>query len=241
MALKFTTTSKASAENGVKILGYGKAGMGKTSLCATLPRPLIASAESGLLSLRKANIERMFGINTPGISYDIPVVEIKSIEDLMEFYRFVTESEHAKEFESFGLDSISEIAEVVLSAAKAKARDPRQAYGALIEDMTKAIRAFRDLPRKHVYFAAKEELMKDETSGVVKYGPSFPGSKLGQGVAYFFDEVFQLGMAKDNNGVSYRFLRTQADIQYEAKDRSGALAAMEYPHLGNVINKIVKS
>jgi hypothetical protein len=237
--MNWTTTSKANADNGIKILVYGGSGLGKTSLLATLPKPCILSAESGLLSLRKENIERMFGVGTAGITYDVPVIQIKTIEDLMEAYRFATESAHAAQFDAFGLDSISEIAEVVLSNAKAKAKDPRQAYGALIEQMTTTIRAFRDLPKKHVYFAAKMELMKDDNTGITHYGPSFPGSKLGQGVSYFFDEVFHLGMAKDNANASYRFLRTQPDIQFVAKDRSGALAPMEYPHLGNIINKIL--
>ena len=35
-----------------------------------------------------------------------------------------------------------------------------------------------------------------------------------------------------------RFLQTQPDMQYVAKDRSGALDALEPPHLGYLLNKI---
>ena len=241
MALTWTTTSEASAKNGIKILVYGGAGLGKTMLTATMPKPLLISAESGMLSLTRKNIERVFGAGRADVAYDIPALEIKTIDDLMDAYRFVTTSPHAAAFDSVALDSISEIAEVVLSNAKKNSKDPRMAYGVLIEQMTQTIRAFRDLPRFHVYFAAKMEFAKDDVTGISNYGPSFPGAKLGQGVAYFFDEVFHLGMAKDNNGVSYRFLRTQPDIQFVAKDRSGALAPAEFPHLGQVISKILAS
>jgi len=224
MALQFSTTDQASAAAGVKVLVYGDAGMGKTTLCATAPAPIIISAESGLLSLRK---------------YRIPVIEIKTIDQLTEAYDWCIRSAEARQFATICIDSISEIGEVVLANAKRQVKDPRQAYGELIEKMTMTIRAFRDLPGKHVYMAAKMEPMKDELTNVVKYGPSMPGAKLGPQLAYFFDEVFRLGVNKTPQGETYRFLQTQPDLQYTAKDRSGSLAAIESPDLNHVFTKIL--
>lgn len=239
MALNFTTAEQASAANGVKCLVYGPAGAGKTMLTATLPTPILISAESGLLSLRKANLERVFGEGNPYISYHIPVITISSVDDLTQAYQWCTQSAEAKDFQSIALDSISEIAEVVLNNAKRQVKDPRQAYGELIEKMETLIRFFRDIPEKNVYFAAKMEPQKDELTGVVKYMPSMPGSKLGVKLPYFFDEVFRLGINKDQQGNMFRFLQTQPDIQYEAKDRSGALAPMEAPILSAIFAKIL--
>lgn len=224
MALQFTTTDQASAKSGVKVLVYGDSGMGKTTLCATAPAPIIVSAESGLLSLRK---------------FRIPVIEVKTIDQLTEAYNWALQSAEARQFATFCIDSISEIGEVVLANAKKQVKDPRQAYGELIEKMTMTIRAFRDLPGKHVYMAAKMEPMKDELSGVVKYGPGMPGSKLGPQLPYYFDEVFRLGVNKTVQGETYRFLQTQPDLQYTAKDRSGSLAAIESPDLNHVFAKIL--
>ena len=224
MALQFTTTDQASAKSGVKVLVYGDSGMGKTTLCATAPAPIIISAESGLLSLRK---------------FSIPVIEVKTIDQLTEAYNWALQSAEARQFATFCIDSISEIGEVVLANAKKQVKDPRQAYGELIEKMTMTIRAFRDLPGKHVYMAAKMEPMKDELSGVVKYGPGMPGSKLGPQLPYYFDEVFRLGVNKTVQGETYRFLQTQPDLQYTAKDRSGSLAAIESPDLNHVFAKIL--
>lgn len=224
MALQFSTTDQASAAAGVKVLVYGDAGMGKTTLCATAPSPIIISAESGLLSLRK---------------FRIPVIEIKTIDQLTEAYDWATRAAEARQFATVCIDSISEIGEVVLANAKRQVKDPRQAYGELIEKMTMTIRAFRDLPGKHVYMAAKMEPMKDELTGVVRYGPSMPGSKLGPQLPYYFDEVFRLGVNKSPQGETYRFLQTHPDLQYTAKDRSGSLAAIESPDLNHVFAKIL--
>ena len=239
MAVRFTTTRQVSAAAGVKCLVYAPAGFGKTMITATAPAPVVISAESGLLSLRPKNIARTFGENTPGITYDVPVIEIFTIDDLAEALRWCQQSHEAKNFQTINLDSLSEIAEVVLNNAKKTVKDPRQAYGELIEKMETKVREFRDLQGKNVVMLAKQEPFKDELTGVVKNGPSMPGSKLGVKLPYFFDEVFRLGIGQDQQGLKYRFLQTQPDFQYEAKDRSGALDTIEYPNLTHVISKIL--
>ena len=239
MALHFTTAADASLSGGIKCLVYGAAGAGKTVLMATAPAPILISAESGTLSLRGSNLERLFGVGNPGICYNMPVIEIRNVDDLTDAYNWVSTSPHARDFQTVCLDSISEIGEVVLNNAKRQVKDPRQAYGELIEKMTTTIRAFRDLHGKNVILSAKMETMKDELSGVVKYGPSMPGAKLGPSLPYYFDEVFRLGVNKTPQGETYRFLQTQPDLQYEAKDRSGALAPLDIPHLGALFAKIL--
>lgn len=87
--------------------------------------------------------------------------------------------------------------------------------------------------------SAKVEPIKDEMSGIVKYGPSMPGSKLGPKLPYFFDFVFKMASNKDAQGKDFRYLQTYSDLQTTAKDRSGKLDPMEYPHLGYVISKAI--
>lgn len=239
MALQFSTAEQASESNGVKVLVYGDSGMGKTMLAATMPTPVLVSAESGLLSLKPANVQRTFGANQSDITYNVPVILVRTVDDLGDVYRWCTTSAEAKQFQSVGLDSLTEIAEVVLNNAKRQVKDPRQAYGELIEKMESLIRLFRDLPGKHVYMAAKMEPMKDELTGIVRFGPSMPGAKLGPKLPYYFDEVFRLAVNKDPQGNPYRYLQTQPDLQFVAKDRSGALASIERPHLSHVFSKIL--
>ena len=244
MAIKLTSSAEASAIHGIKALVYSETGIGKTMLNATAPNVVLISAESGLLSLSKGNIEKVYGVNTPGINYNIPVIEINTIDDLMEAYQWSTESEECKQFETISLDSVSEIAEVVLSNAKAQVKDPRQAYGELIEKMTSTVRAFRDISGKNIYMAAKMEMQKNEVDGIQTYGPACPGAKLSQQLPCFFDEGFHLGVGRiaSQDGTpqkTYRYFRTQPDLQYKAKDRSGALDEIEKPDLTHVFNKIL--
>ena len=221
MAINLRSTKGLHA-NGVKLLVYGNAGTGKTSLIPTLPTPIVFSAEGGLLSIADA---------------DVSYVEVSSYDTLMEAYRWVTESDEAKHFESIALDSISEIAEVVLNHEKKIAKDPRQAYGSMQEQMSDIIRAFRDIPNKHVYFTAKCEKATDET-GRILYAPSMPGNKTGQQLPYFFDEVLALRVEKDAEGIAQRALMCDSDGIWQAKDRSGKLDTWEAPDLGAIIAKI---
>ena len=223
MAITLKSTRDAALD-GIKILVHGPAGAGKTSLCGTTGgSTLIISAESGLLSLR---------------AFDIPVLEVKTLDQLYEAYQFVTDTDEGKAFQWVCLDSISEIAEVVLNHEKKTAKDPRQAYGALAEKMTDILRAFRDLPGRNVYFACKQERTKDEQSGAMLYFPSMPGNMLKQGVGYFFDEVFALRVEKDAEGNPTRWLQTNRDYNYEAKDRSGSLDMFEPADLSAIATKI---
>jgi phage nucleotide-binding protein len=221
MAINLKSTGKL-ALNGVKILVYGQAGSGKTTLIASLPSPVVLSAEGGLLSIA----------NT-----DIPYIEISSMADLKEAYTWLASSNEAAGFESVALDSISEVAEVVLQHELKKNKDGRAAYGEMNTTMTELIRAFRDLSGKHVYMSAKLEKSQDEM-GKILYNPAMPGKSLTQSLPYFFDEMLALRVERDAEGNTQRALLCDGDGLWLAKDRSGRLAKWEQPDLGAVIRKI---
>jgi phage nucleotide-binding protein len=218
MAINLKKTGSLSA-NEVKLLVYGQAGAGKTSLIKTLPQPIVLSAEGGLLSIQDA---------------DLPYIEINSMETLREAYTWLTKT---NDYKSVALDSISEIAEVCLNYEKKINKDPRAAYGAMQEQMADIIRAFRDLPGMHVYMSAKLEKTQDEM-GRVLYAPSMPGNKTGQSLPYFFDEVLALRVEKDGDGNTQRALMCDSDGLWSAKDRSGKLSPWEAPDLNAIIAKI---
>jgi phage nucleotide-binding protein len=221
VAINLKSTGNLSA-NGVKLLVYGQAGAGKTTLIPTLPNPIVLSAEGGLLSIQDA---------------ELPYLEITTMAELQEAYKWLAESAEAAQFESVAIDSISEIAEVVLNYEKKINKDPRAAYGSMQEQMADIIRVFRDLPSKHVLMTAKLEKTQDEM-GRVLYAPSMPGNKTGQSLPYFFDEVLALRVERDAEGNSQRALMCDSDGLWLAKDRSGKLNAWEAPDLSMIITKI---
>ena len=231
MTLTFTTTDQAARLHGVKICAHGRGGVGKTTLVKGLhehptTRPcILLSAESGVLSLGDVVI---------------PQITITNYAEMDEAYNFIAYSEHARQFRSVALDSISEIAEQCLIEEKRVKKDGRAAYGEMGDQMRELIRKFRDLPGRHIYFSAKQGYNKDEVTGVSRYGPSMPGQALTKDMPYFFDELFSMEIGTvPETGQQYRYLLTNLGLQHEAKDRSGALDEIEEPHLGKIIDKIM--
>jgi hypothetical protein len=228
MAVKITSLREAVKDNGLKALVHGLAGAGKTVLCATTGAPtLILSVEGGLLSI----------IDAPDY---IHTVSVKTLAEFEEVYAMLKNAVIAgeREYEWIALDSISDIAETVLANELEKSPDPRKAYPAMQAEITKLIKGFRDLPHYHVIMTAKQDIRKDEYTGISLRMPFMPGTKLGSQIPYLFDEVFALRVEKDENGDDYRVLQTNRDIMYEAKDRSGKLNMFERPSLKRILQKI---
>ncbi len=227
MAVKITTVDEATVDNGVKILVHGQAGVGKTVLTTTTGAPtILVSAEAGLLSIKNAPDK---------IKKNMRIATVRSIDDVEEVYWQVADG--AWEADWLMLDSITEIAEQVLAKAGEDSPDPRQAYGVLIERMTKLLKAFRDLENMNVYMSCKQVRFTDDM-GVTSYVPMMPGAKLAAQIPYLFDEVFAMRVMQDDQGEDKYILQTHRDFQYEAKDRSGMLNKYEPANLKKILDKI---
>ena len=224
MPIKVTTTRQST--DAVKMIIYGDSGVGKTTLCSTAPKPIIISAEKGLLSLAE---------------FDLPVIEITSIEELDEAYDWCMANKD--KYETICLDSITEIAEICLAELQIKYADGRKQYGELQAEIPKKIRRFRDINKKHVMFIAQIDRFEDAYSGISSFKPSMPGKYLVKKAPFFFDEVLALRIGEmrkeDGGSEEYRYLQTQPDLQYHAKDRSGKLNKIERPNLKMIINKVM--
>lgn len=234
--IQYTTTDQLAINHGVKGCIYGNAGNGKTMLAATAPRPLMIQAENGTLSLTKANIERVFGKDQPGINYSIPLAQIKSVADFEAVYTDIFRPDIWHSFDTLYIDSLSEIVEKILKHELATNKDGRMAYGEMADITIEWAKKFRDLPGKHVFVTCEQGLSSD--TGLM--GPSMPGKMLDRKMPYIFDEVLQVCVGEDPaTKQPFRFLRTQSDLKNYAKDRSGALDPRgESPFLYNIINKI---
>lgn len=219
MAIKIQKTSDIIVD-AVKTVVFGGAGVGKTRLCATAPSPIIISAESGLLSLAEV---------------DVAYIEVRNLNEFDEAYRFMKGSSEANQYETCGLDSLSEIAEVLVAELKPQFKDGRQAYMALADKMMPMLRKFRDLKGMHTVFTVKLERVTNEESGVVTEEMLMPGRVLGLQIPYMIDELFKLDI--DRKGKA--FLQTAPSRMSFCKDRSGALSDPEVPDMTVIINKIL--
>jgi len=214
------STTKGMARY-VNILIYAVAGWGKTEQCKNAPEPLLLSAEGGLLTLTEV---------------DIPLLENMTIERFKEVSDWLDISREAKKYTTICVDSLSEVAEVLLSQEMKKTKDARQAYGVMHNEMSILIRRLIFM-KKDVYFTAKLKVLKTD-AGVITYVPNAPGQQLLQALPYFFDEVLVGRYGKLKDGTQYRYIQTNEDRQYHAKDRSGTLRKIMPPDLGVVINTI---
>jgi phage nucleotide-binding protein len=216
--MKIITIEESLGKRGPKLAVYGAAGSGKTTLTATLPgKKLIASAEHGLLSV-------------VGMA-DAGVVEIDTIDTLEEVLRYSCSP--TCEYDWIVIDSLSEVAESLLSAEKGNTKDPRQAYGEVQDRIGAVLRGFRDSPCG-VYAVLKELTAYDEARKVNTYSSSMPSKSLAASVPYVFDEFFRLVVDGDE-----RYLLTRYDGRSQAKDRSGKLDKREPPDLGVVVEKVM--
>ena len=221
---RIVSPENAVQDQGAKILVYGMAGEGKTYLSQTAPgKVLVISAEAGLLSIKDAK--------------NVEAIEVKNAAEVVEVYEALHSGK--LQYDTVCLDSISEISELLLQAEKAKHKDARKAYGEVQESVTNVMRAFRDL-QMHVMFICKEDKVNND--GVFEQAPKMVGTKLGQSITYFFDEVLALRVIEDTdaegNPVQARWLQTRIGQGYVAKDRSGKLEAFEEPNLTKLIEKL---
>lgn len=224
MAIKIQKTSNVEI-NGIKCVVYGGAGVGKTRLCSTAPKPIIISAESGLLSLRDV---------------DVDFIEITSKRDLDDAYKALKDS---NDYETICIDSLSEICETLLDEFKPQHKDKRQAYGEMADAILPMLKKFRDIKNKNVVFTSKLITKTDEEGGKTWQELFIPGQVLPNQVPYLVDELFCLQV--DRKGA--QVMQTAPDRMRFCKDRSGALEAMEKPESGetelnltDIFNKILK-
>lgn len=235
MSLEIKVTSEA-VPGPVRAAVFGLSGTGKTMLAASAPAPLLLNAERGLLSLSPQNIAKVYGENQDWVTYNVPYIDVQNIAKLREIFSWL-QTPDALKYKTIIIDSLSDIAEVVLAEAlqNPTVKDPRQAFGILGTDVLNLVRAFRDLPtHHHIVFLCKAEKVKDDVAGTTLVGMSFPGKMLQTGMPYLLDEVFALEISA--NGA--RQLRTRANWQYQCKDRSGALDELCYPSLVHVFAKM---
>jgi hypothetical protein len=217
MAIKIQKTNEIKIDS-VKCVVYGGAGIGKTRLCATAPRPIIISAESGLLSLADV---------------DCDYVEVKNKKELIDTYK---DLKNSSDYDTICLDSISEICEVLITQILPNHKDGRQAYGELAQVVMPILRDFRDIRGKHVIFSCKLKRYTDEDTGKTTEDMLLPGNVLPHQVTYLVDELFKMKPDKKGDGA---ILQTRPDKVSFAKDRSGALDLEEIPNMSKIIEKIM--
>jgi GTPase SAR1 family protein len=216
--------SSFAQQFGVKALLFGGPGMGKTPLLNTAPRPVLLAVEPGLLSMRGSNIPTFEAFNN-----------YARIEG---FFEWLFNSAEAKQFDTVGVDSISQIAEIVLAERLAKNKDPRKAYGEMSQKLMEYANGLYFMQNKHAYLIAKQT--SADENGAIRKKPYFPGQDLNVKIPHLYDEILHLGKAMIPSVGEQIAIRTKETFEIMARDRSGKCAELEPPNLGQLFQKIMQ-
>jgi hypothetical protein len=220
---------------GVKMIAYGVAGTGKTPLMSTAPRPVLLAVEPGLRSMSKSNVPTWVAYDNGGRP------DPKRISEFMDW---IFSSHEAKNYDTVGIDSISQTAEVILAEIEkqgekgGKFANGKAAYGEMSRRTMEIANALYYMPNKHVYMIAK--LGHVEEGGVQRRRPHFPGQDLNVKMPHLFDEILYLAPV-NIPGVGERVaFRTKNTSDITARDRSGNLDELEFPNLSAIIQKCMQ-
>jgi hypothetical protein len=237
MGLKIEQTTDEPGT--LNVLVYGQPGVGKTRFIGTtFPKfkTLIASAESGLLSLNNIKDDK-------GKTVKFDHVKVEKFEDLEDIRKFIQFEKH--DYTCLAIDSGTEIQNICMEyilRQEGRAKAQIQDWGTLGDKMASMVRTLRDTNINLIMTALIDE-SKDESTGEYKALPAFKG-KFQQLVAGYFDEVMYAyaESKKDDKGnltINYKMLTRNAG-KYVGKDRSGKLPAIIEPDFCKMYETIYK-
>jgi len=231
--MKIHSTNDLGA-NRLKILIYGEAGSGKTSLVKTLKeKTLVISAEAGLLSIKGS------GIDYIDVSLDDngqPVPKEHRLNRFQDVYKYVLQKEVQEKYKWLFIDSLTEIGQNLLEGLQKiypEKKDGMNLWGDYDKQAKAFVKSFRDLPYYNVCFTALEKEEKDNDNR--RHMKVDMDGKVGKRLPAFFDEVFWLHVDSDTGE---RHLWTSRRDDRVAKDRSGMLDTEEPADLQLIVNKI---
>lgn len=239
MAIKIRSSKVIANKGGVKIGVHSSAGMGKTMLAATCPKPVVILTErTGADCLSPENIKSVWG-KAKGITYDIPIIEAYTATDICEAIDYCRKSH---EYETVVFDSVSEMSKIRLKDELPKHKNAMQAYGVLAIDVDNLMREMRDDPKNWVWLfhSDKEDIYNDEgEASATQFVPGFEGQKMNNEFPHLVGDVYCLVSEFDEEGVEKRMLRTRTgDTAFYAKNRRGRLDELETPHMGSIFWKL---
>ena len=196
------STKNVGIDSGANILLYGQAGVGKTTSLASLPDPVILSAEAGMLSLRDK---------------DIPFLKITTLDDVRNAYTWLKSAEEAKAYRSVAIDSLSELCDIAFKDCQSRVgNEVQKLYPELRNTVASLIRNFKRLP-VHFVCTAREQV-KELRSGRIS-APTVVGNKLADDLPHAFDLVLHYTIDSTNE----RLVHTDSSCGSVAKDRTGTL------------------
>jgi len=205
---------------GIRMVLYGKPGVGKTVFGATLPRPLILAVEKGWLSIA----ERF---------KDMPVIGIDQYDELKMALAFLRR-DAGKTYDSVVIDSLSEARRKHMDdllELNQKAAPTLDMYLANTTELRRLVREYCDLTI-NVLFICNSKTEKNEETGAMHTGLGLTRALAGEMPGYV-DVLGYMGVKVVRDAEKHttieRFILTEPTDRIDAKDRSGKLPRIIQP------------
>jgi hypothetical protein len=206
---------------GVKCIGYGPPGSGKTPLSNTAPNPVMLVTEPGMLSMRKSPLKHAYDAYT--------------LERIDEFFNWFFNSPETKNFDTLIVDSVSQMCESYIAKAIKANKHGLRAYGEMATTVMDHLTKLYYMPNKHLYLICKQQVFQTN-EGTIKR-PYFPGQELPVRAPHLFDVVIHVDKVQHLQHGMVTGLRCLETFGIMARDRSGNLAEIEPPDLGALFAK----
>ena len=216
MTIQIQYTSQMTAPSLVLCL-YGQGGVGKSTLSATAPDPIILDSEEGVKAFRARDI-------------DIPFIAIKSWNDVQEAWGLISKSE---DYKTVVIDPVDVFVTLLIEDVSGAGSMTLQKWGLVKNRMRKFIWAVKS-SGKHVVFVAHEGEVQDEDKLI--RSPKLAANLSGE----LIDLCDVVGHLRIGEG-DVRELLVQPMEKYKAKDRYDAFGKiLKNPNVTEMISTIHK-
>ena len=232
------TNTDANVFDRHSMIVYGESGAGKTSLVKTIPgKVILVNAENGLKPLKGAGID-VYDITKDKNGNNLDR-EFR-FEKLIYFLTLMNDEVYKEKYDWVVIDSLTEISQCYVEYLKKKYPDKKDAlnlWGEYNDGIQGFIKQLRDFAPFNILLLSLEAVDKDET-GRRFTGLDINGTKAPQRIPALFDDVFQLKIFTNEEGVQKRFLITQKYENNIAKARSQNLKQFEEADIASILKTI---
>jgi nucleoside-triphosphatase THEP1 len=209
----------------LKMLVYGRAGVGKTCFGATFPKPLILLAEPKLLpDIFRDAVKKNQG----------KVIKVASYDDILLAVEFLRR-DRGQSYQSVVLDSMTEMQKKHMDGIllrENKTIPEIGHWGENTNETRRVVREIAELPL-HVLFVCSIREDKDEETGGMHAMPGLTGRMAGE-ISYYVDILGLMRVKRpapnDPDQSVKRFITTQPGAKFDAKDGTGKMEVFMAPY-----------
>jgi hypothetical protein len=210
---------------GVKALGYGPPGSGKTPIMNTAPRPCLLAVEPGLLSMATSTV---------------PTYQAPTWAKIDDWFKWLFNSAETRNYDTAGVDSVSQMCEIYLRDNPKKVQHGLKLYGLMAEEVGDILHKLYYLQNKHTYLICKQTIERTEGDGG-KRKPYFPGNDLNVKVPHLYDEIIDIGIHSVPSVGLTRSFQCHSSFDSYCRDRTGKLNQFEPPDLSALFAKCMSN